>query len=414
MAETTPFAAIRYSVERLRGDLSAVIAPPYDVLDENEKAALLARSDRNIVAIDLPHVPPKMAGPASAYQKSAELLRDWLADGTLVRETAPAMYVYHQRFEHEGVFYTRRMFIARARLHPFSDGVILPHEQTFGGPKEDRLALMKATACQTSPIFGLYRDPGDAVGTALQKTVTQLPDAAGTIDDVENCLWIVKDASVINKIEQIMADKKVFIADGHHRYGTSLLYRDHLAEENGGPLLPEHPANYVMFVFASMDDKGCLILPYHRALADTALTTLEEAWAPATEPVPPEQADIKLVDGRTGRQATLKFTKRTLLAKLEPKESPAWHQLDVAYLHRYLIDELLKAKIGSEPKIHYVKSADDAKKVARENAGVALLLNATPMAHLQAVSEAGGLMPQKSTFFFPKLATGLTMNPLSQ
>lgn len=413
MADIAPFAAIRYDFDRLGGDLSAVLAPPYDVLDEAEKAALTAKSDRNIVAVDLPHVPPKMVGPAGAYQKSAELLRNWRADGTLLREAAPAMYVYHQRFEHEGVFYSRRMFIARARLHPFSDGVILPHEQTFGGPKEDRLALMKATACQLSPIFGLYRDPADVVGAAFQKTIAQLPDAAGTLDDVENCLWIVRDVDTINQVVRMMTDKKVFIADGHHRYGTALLYRDFLTAQNGAPLPVDHPANFVMFVFASMDDKGCLILPYHRTLADIALTTIEEAWGPGTEPAPPEKADIKLVDGRTGRQATLRFNKRALLAKLEPKESPAWHQLDVAYLHRHLIDELLKAKLGSDPKVHYVKSEDEARKVARENAGVALLLKATPMAHLQAVSEAGGLMPQKSTFFFPKLATGLTLNPLN-
>ncbi len=412
MAEIAPLQAIRYDFDRLAGDLSAVLAPPYDVLDDAEKSALIAKSDRNIVAIDLPHVPPKVAGPASAYQKSAELLSAWLADGTLIREAEPAIYAYHQRFEHDGVFYTRRMFIARARLHPFSDGVILPHEQTFGGPKEDRLALMKATACQLSPIFGLYRDPGDAIGAALQQSVAQLPHAAGTMDDVENCLWIVRDRAVIDQVAGLMADKKVFIADGHHRYGTALLYRDFLTEQNGAPLAADHPANFVMFVFASMDDKGCLILPYHRALADMALTTLEEAWAAATEPAPPEQADIRLLDGRTGRQATLKFTKRAILAKLEPKESPAWHQLDVAYLHRYLIDELLKAKIGTDPKVHYVKSEDDAKRVSREYAGVALLLKPTPMAQLQAVSEAAGLMPQKSTFFFPKLATGLTMNSL--
>lgn len=412
MAEIAPLQAIRYDFERLGGDLSAVIAPPYDVLDENEKAALLSKSDRNIVAIDLPHVPPKTLGPADAYQKSADLLREWLADGTLVHESQPAIYAYHQRFEHEGVFYTRRMFIARARLHPFSEGVILPHEQTFGGPKEDRLALMKATACQLSPIFGLYSDPGDAIGAALQKSIAALPDAAGTMDDVENCLWIVRDQAVIDRVIQFMADKKIFIADGHHRYGTALLYRDELTEQKGAPLPADHPANFVMFVCASMDDKGCLILPYHRVLADMALTTLEEAWAPGTEPAPADQADVRLQDGRTGRQANLKFTKRPNLAKLEPKESPAWHQLDVAYLHHYLLDELLKTKIGGDPKVHYVKSEDDAKKVSREQAGVAILLKPTPMAHLQAVSEAAGLMPQKSTFFFPKLATGLTMNSL--
>lgn len=413
MAEISPWSAFRYDFQKLGGDLSAVIAPPYDVLEEADKSRLLAKNSRNIVAIDLPHLPPKSAGPAHLYQRSADQWREWIADGTLIREPQPALYAYHQRFEQDGVFYVRRMFIALARLLPFSAGVILPHEQTFGGPKEDRLALMKATASQLSPIFGLYRDAEDSIGAALKDVVAKMPDAAGTLDDVENCLWIVRDGAVIDRVTRLMADKKIYIADGHHRYGTALLYRDDLTEQGGKELADDHPANFVMFVFASMDDKGCLILPYHRTLADMALSTLEEAWAPATEPVPPDEADIRLFDARTGRQATLKFTKRSVLTKLEPKESAAWQQLDVAYLHRYLIDELLQAKLGSEPRVLYVKSEDDAKKAARETAGVALLLKATPMAHLQAVSAAGGLMPQKSTFFFPKLATGLTMHSLS-
>lgn len=412
MAEIAPFQAIRYDFDRLRGDLSGVLAPPYDVLDESDKSSLLARSARNIVAIDLPHVPPKSAGPIEAYRGAAEQLSAWLGDGTLIRESPPALYVYHQRFEHEGVFYTRRMFIARARLHPFSDGVILPHEQTFGGPKEDRLALMKATQCQLSPIFGLYHDPEDAVAQALQAAVKPLPQAAGTLDDVENALWVVRDPAIVDQVIRRMADKRIYIADGHHRYGTALLYRDFLAEEAGQPLAEDHPAHHVMFVLANMEDKGCLILPYHRALAEMALGTLEEAWAAGTEPAPPEEADLRVVDGRTGRQATLKFTRRAMLARLEPEKPAAWQQLDAAYLHRYLLDELLKSKIGADPKVVYVKSEEDAKKVARERAGVAVLLKATPIAQLLAVCEAGGLMPQKSTFFYPKLATGLTMYSL--
>ncbi len=413
MPELSPLRALRYDPQRVGGDLSAVLAPPYDVLDHKDKSALLSRNERNIVAIDLPHLPPKSLGPPAAYARSAELLQTWRDDGTLMEEPAPALYAYHQVFTHEGKTFTRRMFIARIRLVPFTEGSVLPHEQTFGGPKEDRLALMKATKCQLSPIFGLYTDAEDRVGGALAGTLARKPDVLGTYDDVENRLWVVSDHAVISELTAVMSEKKVYIADGHHRYSTALLYRDFVQEDAGEELPKDHPANFVMFVLASMDDPGCLILPYHRTIADIALSTILDAWAPATQSATPEEADITLYDARTGKQASLRFTKRDVIADLEPKQPKAWHQLDTAYLHRYLIDVLLKSAIAAEPKVHYVKNDDDAKDTARELAGVALLLKPTPMAHLRAVSEAGGLMPQKSTFFYPKLATGLTINPLS-
>ncbi|UCC30867.1 MAG: DUF1015 domain-containing protein [Phycisphaerales bacterium] len=414
MPEVAPFAAIRFDAARAGGDLSALLAPPYDVLDRDDKDSLLAKSNHNIVAVDLPYIPPKSAGPAEAYDGSAKRLNEWLNAGVLIRERNPAIYLYYQRFEHAGRPYTRRMFIARVRLQPFSEGVILPHEQTFGGPKEDRLALMKATQCQLSPIFGLYADPEDHIGSACADAASRSPDAKGMLDDVENRIWIITDKAVIDAVVSTMAARRVYIADGHHRYGTALMYRDFLASRQGGSLPADHAANYVMFVLASMDDPGCLILPYNRALADIDLDTVVQAWSKGAEPAPRDQADVRLFEGRTGKEAPLRFTSRDVLKTLEPDQCEAWRKLDYAYLHRYLIDELLERKLGGQkPKVRYVKSAEDAKRTARDEAGVALLTNATPMAHLRAVSESGGLMPQKSTYFHPKLATGLTINPLT-
>ncbi|MEK7710845.1 MAG: DUF1015 domain-containing protein [Planctomycetota bacterium] len=422
MPEIRPFAAVRYDQRRFGGDLSRLIAPPYDVLDERDKQGLLARSERNIVAIDLPHIPPKSAGPAEVYERSARMLNEWLGDGTLIREASPALYAYHQQFEYAGRSYTRRMFIARVRLAPFSDGSILPHEKTFGGPKEDRLALMKATRCNLSPIFGLYADPQDRIGSIFAPTVSKSPDATAALDGVGNQLWITKDAAVIERVAAEMREKKVYIADGHHRYGTALLYHDFVAGQSGG-LSADHPANFVMFVLASMDDPGCLILPYYRVLGHVDLKTILDAWhegvAQQSPPLSkggtkggPAASDLVLWEGSTGKEVALRFTNRPVLHSLEPEEAPPWYDLDHAYLHRYLLDELLAKKLGGGLKIHYVKSPDDARRAAGDEQGVALLVNATPMAHLRAVSEAGGLMPQKSTYFHPKLATGFTINPL--
>lgn len=411
MLEIAPFQGIRFSPVA-GNDVSSRIAPPYDVLDATDKTKLLARDPRNIVAVDLPHVPPKDAGPPEAYERSRRLLDDWLKDGTLIRDPRASLYLYHQKFEHAGKTYTRRMFIARLRLHEFAEGVILPHEQTFGGPKEDRLALMKATRCNLSPIFGLYRDPHNAVGQEFSTTASRPPTAHGSLDGVENLLWVVDDAELIRRVAMILADRKVYIADGHHRYGTALMYREHVTSRGASRWSNDHPANYVMFVLASMDDPGCLILPYHRVLLHVDLAAVTDAWREGAAACDADGADIRLVDGSTGKEQCLKFTDRAKLASLEPNEVPPWRDLDAAYLHRYLLKELLTARLRAEPKIAYVKSEEDARRTAREENGVALLLNATPMAHLRAVSDAGGLMPQKSTYFHPKLATGMVINPL--
>lgn len=413
MADVQSFAALRYTIDRIGGSLSGVLAPPYDVLDQADKDALLARNARNIVAVDLPHIPPKSAGPAETYAAAAELLQEWRQSGVLACDPRPALYVYHQTFEHDGRPFVRRMFIARVRLRAFSDGVILPHEKTFGGPKEDRLALMKAARCQLSPVFGLYADPRDEIGRAFASAVAAPPDATGTLDGVENSVRAVTDRAVVEKVSSYLSDQRIYIADGHHRYGTALMYRDWLAGQLGGELPRDHPAQFVMFVLASMDDPGCLILPYHRALAPITADELLDLWKPGTEPTSPAKADLTIVDGRSERETPIRFTNRSILRRLEPSEVNPWYELDYAYLHRYLIDELLLKKCGERaPKIHYEKSTENARDVASAESGVALLTRATPMAHLRAVSEAGGLMPQKSTYFHPKLATGVAMYPL--
>lgn len=410
--EVTPFAAIRFDHTKTGGDLSALIAPPYDVLDQNDKDALLARSNRNIVGIDLPHLPPKSAGPAECYDKAARTLTTRLHDGTLVRDDEPALYLYHQRFTYGGKTYTRKKFIARVRLRPFEDGVILPHELTFGGPKEDRLALMKATKCQLSPIFGLYADPQNQVGKAFASTAGAPPHATGTLDDVKNELWVVTNPEVIEAVVSTVNDGKLYIADGHHRYGTALLYQSWAKEQHGGTLPDDHPANFVMFVLASMDDPGCLILPYYRALKSVTVSALQNAWSDGVATCDAEDADLVLVDGATGQETPVRFTNREALKTLEPNQCAPWYDLDYAYLHRYLLDELYATHVGAPPQARYATSAADAKQAAREESGVALLMKATPLGHLRAVSDAGGVMPQKSTYFFPKLATGMTINPL--
>ena len=417
MADITPFRALRYDFQSLDSKVSDRIAPPYDILDQSDKDRLLTRSDRNIVAVDLPHVPPKSLGPPEAYESAAVILDGWTKDGTLVREQAPAFYVYHQVFEHDGRSYTRRAFFTRLRLEPFSTGSVLPHEQTFGGPKEDRLALMKTTRTNLSPVLALYRDPNDEVALAFASSIERPPDAVGTLNNVQNRLWIVSDSAVVNRIVRAFADRKIYIADGHHRYITALNYRDWLAERTKAGLSTDHPANFALLALASMDDAGNLLLPTHRVLTDipdVSLDQLMQTWKPGCAETSPDQADMTLFCGAGAQTKHVRFTNRAVLASLEPGMSDAWCELDVAYLHRYLIDELFTPSIsrGDTPKIRYIKTLHDAESCARNEKGIALICKPTTMSQLRSVSEAGDLMPAKSTYFYPKVVTGLVINPL--
>ncbi|HNO80034.1 MAG TPA: DUF1015 domain-containing protein [Phycisphaerae bacterium] len=411
MPEVAPFRALRYDFDRFGGDLSGVLAPPYDVLDKSDKDALLAKDEHNIVAVDLPHIPPKDEGPQQAYLDAQFNLESWTAQGILIQEETPAVYAYNQTFEIDGKKHTRHQIIVAARLHEFSEGLILPHEETFGGPKADRFALTKETRCNLSPIFSVYTDPENDVGKALAATTSGKPDAVANFDGVQHEMWVVTDGQAVQGVVNALINKNFYIADGHHRYTTALNYRQYLADMHGSALPPSHPANFVMMVLASMDDPGCVIQGYNRVLSGTGanLSALMEGWSEGIEAADDASADMQLYDGASKKKAGVRFTNRAILEDIASDHAPAWRELDVAYLHRYLIDTL---SANANFKIDYAKSIELACKMAEEKGGVAVLPKATPMEQLRAVSEAGELMPQKSTFFYPKLATGLTIHRL--
>ncbi|MEP0844271.1 MAG: DUF1015 domain-containing protein [Phycisphaerae bacterium] len=428
MPEIRPFRALRYNPERFGPDLSALIAPPYDVLDAKDKAALLAQDEHNIVAVDLPFLPPKSAGPDEVYAQAARRLNQWLHDGIVTREARPAVYVYHQHYEHAGRAYTRKMFFARMRLEEFGAGTVFPHERTFGGPKEDRLKLMQATRCQLSAVFGLYSDSGRAV-SGLLDVGDHEPVATARMQGVTHRLWRVSNVESIEKLRAALAGKPVYIADGHHRYGTALTYRKLLSDQ--GPLPPDHPADFVLVGFCAMEDPGCVILPTHRVVsgwrgmdATRVLDALRagvdlrmadaqdagpETWLPAGS-----SDDVAVYVAGLRQRYRGRFTRREVLDGLAAERKPAYRRLDLAYLHDYLLDELIARGLlgGTAPAVSYTHSADEAVRLAEDRGGIAFITRPCTMQQLREVSEAGELMPQKSTFFYPKLATGLVMNPL--
>jgi len=426
--QIAPLCGLRYNPDRFAGEFSKLIAPPYDVLSAQDKAALLAQHDRNIVRVDLPHVPPKSAGPDELYAQAADALQQWIADGTLIREDRPALYVYHQEYTHAGRAFTRKKLFARMKLEPFGTGTVFPHEHTFGGPKADRLKLMQATRCQLSAVFGLFSDPDGNVGRVLA-VESRPPDVTAELDGVTNRMWVVTDEAAIQAVADLLADKPIYIADGHHRYGTAINYLDSLPD--AADLPPDHPARFILIGLCAMEDPGAVILPTHRVLSGFGEMPPSEVLASLRQGLDLVKADhhnlapdhllpagsphdLAVYVASVDQFYLGRFTRRNTLASLAPDQSPAWRQLDLAYLHSYLIDELITRQVlgGAEPVIQYLKAADQAITAARQCNGLALICKPCTMAQLKAVSDAGDLMPQKSTYFYPKLATGLVINPL--
>ena len=432
MADVQSFAAVHYNPDKLGHDVSSLIAPPYDVLGPADKQRLLAGDARNVVAVDLPVAPPAQAGPPAAYDQAAATLNRWLSDGVMRCDDRPAVYACHQVFRHNGREHCRRMFFARVRIEPLGAGEVFAHEQTFGGPKADRLALTRATRCQVSPVLGLYPDEAHEVVEALGP-LSRPPDLHGTIGEVDSRLWVVDDPAAVGRVVERMRGRAVYIADGHHRYATAAMYRDELAAREG-PLPATHPANFVMMALCGMDDPGLVILPYFRVVVGAGrLDTLSLGGAVsprysfrfAHEVTEPSELLAMLPEAGAGAGAVGVYSgvldgyviliprQPDVLADLEPDKPEAWRTLSYSAIQRFMIDEALATLMNAVPEVQYFTRADDAVAAARQTEGLAFLPQAVTMPQLRAICGTGELMPHKSTCFYPKVATGLVIDPLT-
>ena len=425
--EIRAFRGWRYRTED--GDVGALIAPPYDVLTQADKEALLAGDERNIVGVDLPHVPPVEAGPDACYRAVANGIGRWKASGVLAQEPRPALYLYEQHFAWSGREYRRRALVAAVRLKPFGEGV-WPHERTFPGPAADRLKLMEATGMQTSPVFGFYEGGGELAETLLASDACATV-ASAELGGVRERLSVVCDEAVIRSAREALRGKDLFIADGHHRYRAALEYRQRL-----GRLDPEHPAGFVMCVLVGMDDPALIVLPTHRVISGLKGFSLEAFVAAAGRVLEfsataLHEADVADADGflrpfgahamcfvgrdeagrtvaRVGRVKDL-----SVMARLLPEQSPTLRELDVSVLHRLVLDRCLGEHRTNEMLIRYTHDAPSAvRAVEAGSADLAVLLRATPLEAVRRVALAGEVMPHKSTYFHPKPATGMVLYPL--
>jgi uncharacterized protein (DUF1015 family) len=421
MADVQPLRTIRYEPS-VAGPLEDVIAPPYDVIDAELRAELVARSPRNVVEIDLPEPPP---GGGDRYEHAAAILREWLDARVLVREDEPAMWALRQEYTGpDGSARARTGFYARVRVEDYGPGRIRPHERTHPGPKEDRLRLTRATRANLSPIFSLFADPGGVATVALDRATAGEPFAAvadheGTL----NTLWRVTEE--IGSLQDALASAELLIADGHHRYETARVY----AEEIGG----EGDHRYVLMLLCSLSDPGLLVFPTHRlltglkddtpkqlAIRDAVKRDFEVEQLASTELLEPRE------DGPVAFGYMDSFQKQPYRVTLKDQSiadlalagmPDPYRRLDTAVLEAIVLRGALgmsEDDISHLRGLDYSKSLEDAiDRVESGAVDAGFFMRATPVEQVREVAEAGESMPPKSTYFYPKVPTGLVFSPLA-
>ncbi|HEY4829104.1 MAG TPA: DUF1015 family protein [Solirubrobacteraceae bacterium] len=417
MADVEPLRALHYDLERT-GGLQDVVAPPYDVIDADQRAELEARSPYNVVRIDLP------VGD-HPYETAAKQLAAWEDDGVIVRDAQPALWALEQTYTGpDGRFQTRRGFLARVRVEEYGAGRIRPHERTHPGPKEDRLRLTRATKANLSPIFSLFDDATGMVSSALeQASAAGHPWGTATDDDgTVNRMWRLGDPTAVTTITGALENTELLIADGHHRYETARVY----AEEVGG----EGPQRYVLMCLVSLEDPGLTVFPTHRLLRDLR-PEQQEALADALRrdfdvrrlestaelaPVYGQPVSMGYIDAHFRQPMMLTLKDQSIADAALADHAEPYRRLDTAVLEALI----LKGALGMSDDdidhlngLGYARNFDEAlDAVITGDYDAAFFVAATPIEQVRAVAAAGESMPPKSTYFFPKVPTGLLFNPL--
>jgi len=417
MAEIQPLRALLYDTSVV-GPLADVVAPPYDMIDADQRAALAARSPFNVVAVDLPQ------GQPDPYAAARELFESWQLQGALVRDREPALWAHTQEYRAPGGrTLTRRGFFCRVRIESYGPGRVRPHERTHPGPKEDRLRLTRATRADVSPIFSLYSDSAQAAWAALEPTTGEAPwgevsDPDGTVHRV----WRVADSKAIAAVQEATSAAELLIADGHHRYETMQAYADEVGGEG------EH--RYILMCLVAIEDPGLTVLPTHRLVAGLD-EQRRHALAQALEldfqisPVPLEQIapppgegplQMGYIDRERQQALRLTLKDQALAEAALDANTPAYRRLDTAVLEVLLLKRALRLSdedIAHLNGLFYARDADEAVESVRSGRyDAAFLMRPTPVGLVRDVAAGGENMPPKSTNFFPKLLTGLLFNPL--
>jgi uncharacterized protein (DUF1015 family) len=409
MAKIFPFRSLRYSP---KVPIEKVVTQPYDKISHEMQDRYYNLHPNSIVRIILGKSRSDDTASDNAYTRAAAHLKEWRANGVLEQLPAPAFFVYYQRFTIPGTndVRTRKGFVGAGQLEDYKNRIIFPHERTLTGPKKDRLELLRHTRTQFEQIFMLYEDPGQRIDNRLDEIARRQPDIQ--IDDeygVQHTMWILSDPSVVEFIEKEMNEKKLVIADGHHRYETALAYREEMRGKNGSDRMP--------MTFFNMNSPGLTILPTHRVVANLAQFDLRSLLAKAVEyfdvVTSNDRGTVTIGVFADGGETFLRLKSSINLDALMPDQSPNQRKLDVVVLHRLIVEKCLgitEDAVKKESHITYVRGRDAAVKTVLEGkAQVAFLLNPTGLDQMRDVAYEGNVMPQKSTDFYPKVLSGLTM-----
>lgn len=445
MAVIIPFRGIRYNPEKVE-NLADVVTPPYDVIDPAAQDRYYRRHPFNIIRLEYGKILEGDGPDNNRYTRAAAHFSSWLKEEVLAPEKGPALYLYEQEFDAGGRKRVRTGFICAVKLEPYEKGVVLPHEETLPKHKADRLDLMRACRANFSPIFSLYADPEMSVSGALRGAAGALPPDAALSDEKGEIhrLWVIRDSETINTVQRLMADKRIFIADGHHRYETALNYR---AGRRTGSGTDEAAYDYVMMTLVNLHDPGLVVLPTHRLVRNvneryiTGLTRqISRDFDLEEFPLTPQRDNFKNFLDRLAEKGSTSagpyphrhvfgiypgggkiylasLKNENDLVKLMPQDkSQAWQGLDVSVLHCLIIEKHLG--IGGKllargEHITYTREEEGALgAVDSGDYQLALFMNPTLVEEVTEVAAGGEKMPQKSTYFYPKLITGLVINSL--
>ena len=428
MAKIVPFCGLRYNFQEV-GDVGTVIAPPYDVIKTEEQIALENSHPNNIVRLILNRPNDNDTETDNLYARSAALLNHWRAEGVLIRDASPCYYVYAQTFTTpDGTTYTRRALIALGQLEAFGAGVVFPHEKTLAAPKADRLNLMYACHANLSPIFVLYSDSEGGIQevvsrfTSINSPVVDTGERFGST----HRLWRIDIPEINREIQSLFSTKSLVIADGHHRYETALTYRGEIRAKSS-QWTGEEGYNYVMMNLVRMESPGLAVLAIHRQLSSLRPDTLTDAMRQL-----PKSFDVTTyknvnelltnLRGHAGKRSAFGMYSggecyHLLVPRIDANaEFSVYDHLDVTLLHTHVIQRLfgIDTTVPEHQKqVSYTVHTDEAVAYVKAEEGrVALLMNPTPVSDVRKVAMGGETMPQKSTYFYPKMATGLVLNLL--
>ena len=426
MAEIKAFRGMRYDTEKA-GAISELCCPPYDIISEKERLAFIEENEYNVIRLELPRE------GEDVYATAGEVLNLWRSRGVLIHESKPAIYIYEEEFN---AYNTRRAIkgiIARVKLEEFEKGIILPHEFTLSKAKADRFNLMKATNCNFSQIYALYMDSEHTTLNTIDELSQGEPDAKFTDGDrITHRLWIVTDEAVIEKLVADFADRKLYIADGHHRYETALNYRNYCREN--GISKEGDPQDYQMIYLMDMEHPGLVVFPTHRMVRDLPGFNADKVLKGCAEYFDIDSykdvsnlntaLSAKYAEGKKafgfyvgrGKWHLLTLKDIEVMAEMLPDLSPASQQLDVSVLHTLILERILgidKENMANQINLTYTKFFEEAiMGVDRGEFQCSFILNPTRVTEIRDVAAAGEKMPQKSTYFYPKMITGMVMNDL--